>query len=217
MSIFGGSLLLLHQQIRKQQEIWQTGPWNMLTPQQFMGKLAKQLELDALGSTFSRPSPSTYPYSKFLPMFNESFFSKFLQDHLQAFTNKTIHKLFLTHSDYQKLWPHTNPLDPYSNLFSSFPYNIPVPQEAVREDWPLALILNQKGWSERASMGAPGRNGSLYWPCKQRIKSQWPLRLAKLPKRYSVFPLVLTFSRLWDHQIPDLWLHDCRTQLQANN
>ena len=144
-------------------------------------------------------------------------FSKILQDHLQAFTNKTIHKLFLTHSDYQKLWPHTNPLDPYSNLFSSFPYNIPVPQEAVREDWPLALILNQKGWSERASMGAPGRNGSLYWPCKQRIKSQWPLRLAKLPKRYSVFPLVLTFSRLWDHQIPDLWLHDCRTQLQANN
>ena len=46
----------------------------MLTPQQFMGKLAEQLELDALGSTFSRPSPSTYPYSKFLPMFNESFF-----------------------------------------------------------------------------------------------------------------------------------------------
>ena len=60
--------------------------------------------------------------------------SKFLQNCLQAFTNQTIHKLFLTHSDYQKLWPHTNPLDPYSNLFSSFPYNIPVPQEAVRED-----------------------------------------------------------------------------------
>ena len=138
MSTFGGSLLLLHQQIRKQQEIWQTGPWNMLTPQQFMGKLAKQLELDALGSTFSRPSPSTYPYCKFLPMFNESFFffsPKFLQDHSQAFTNQTIHKLFLTRSDYQNLWPHTNPLDPYSNLFSSYPYNVPVPQEAVTEDW----------------------------------------------------------------------------------
>lgn len=37
-----------------------TGPLNMLTPQQFMGKLAKQLELDALGSTLFRP-PSTYP------------------------------------------------------------------------------------------------------------------------------------------------------------
>ena len=46
----------------------------MLTPQQFMGKLAKQLELDALGSTFSRPSPSTYPYSNFWSMFNVPFF-----------------------------------------------------------------------------------------------------------------------------------------------
>lgn len=111
----------------------------MLTPQQFMGKLAKQLELDALGSTFYRPSPSTYPYSEFLPMFNESFFCfffspKFLQNYSQAFTNQTIHKLFLTRSDYQNLWPHTNPLDPYSNLFSSYPYNVPVPQEAVTED-----------------------------------------------------------------------------------
>ena len=42
-----------------------------------MGKLAKQLELDALGSAFSRPFPSTYPYSKFLPMFNESVFQNF--------------------------------------------------------------------------------------------------------------------------------------------
>ena len=32
------------------------------------------------------------------------------QDRLQAFTNLTIHKLLLTHSDYQKLWPHINPL-----------------------------------------------------------------------------------------------------------
>ena len=30
-------------------------------------------------------------------------FSKFLQDPLQAFTNRTIHELLLTHSDYQKL------------------------------------------------------------------------------------------------------------------
>ena len=39
-----------------------------------MGKLAKQLDLDALGPTFSRPSPYTYVYSKFWPMFNASFF-----------------------------------------------------------------------------------------------------------------------------------------------
>ena len=38
-----------------------------------MGKLGKQSELDALGPTFSRPSP-TYPYSNFQPMFNASFF-----------------------------------------------------------------------------------------------------------------------------------------------
>ena len=53
-----------------------------------MGKLVKQLELDALRATFSRPSP-TYPYSNFWPMFNASlffFFPKF-QDRLHAFTN----------------------------------------------------------------------------------------------------------------------------------
>ena len=38
-----------------------------------MGKLVKQLELDALGPNFSRPSLSTYPYSNFQPMFNVSF------------------------------------------------------------------------------------------------------------------------------------------------
>ena len=40
-------------------------------------------------------------------------FSKLLQDLLQAFTNQTINELLLTHSDYQKLRPHTNPLDPH--------------------------------------------------------------------------------------------------------
>ena len=39
-----------------------------------MGKLDKQLEFDALGPTFSRPSPSTCPYSNFCLMFNVSFF-----------------------------------------------------------------------------------------------------------------------------------------------
>lgn len=221
MSTFGGSLLLLHQQIRKQQEIWQTGPWNMLTPQQFMGKLAKQLELDALGSTFSRPSPSTYPYSEFLPMFNESFFCFFSPkisselltslhqpNYPQAISNSF--RLSKPLASHKSPWPIFQP-------FLILPLQCPCPTGSSYRRLTLALILNQKGWNERASMGSPGRNGSLYWPCKQRIKSQWPLRLTKLPKWYSVFPLVSTFSRLWDHQIPDLWLHDCRTQLQANN
>ena len=62
-----------------------------------MGKLVKQLNLDALGPTFSRPSPSTYPYSNFWLTF------KFLQDHLQVFNNQTIHELLPTRSNYQKL------------------------------------------------------------------------------------------------------------------
>ena len=71
-------------------------------------------------------------------------FPKFLQDHLQAFNNWTIHELLPTHSNYQKLWPHANPLDPHSCLFVSYSHDALVPQEAVTKDWPLALILNQK-------------------------------------------------------------------------
>ena len=81
-------------------------------------------------------------------------FSKFLQDPLQTFTKQTIHELLLTQSDYQKLRPHTNPHDPHSRLFLSYPHNAPVPQEAVTEDWPSPLILNQKGWNDRAHMGS---------------------------------------------------------------
>ena len=97
-------------------------------------------------------------------------FSKFLQDHLQAFTNWTIHKLLLTHSDYWKLWPHTNPLDPHYSFFLSYPHNDPVWQEAVTGEWPLALTLNQEGWNDRAHMGLQTKN-----------KSQWSVRLTKLP------------------------------------
>ena len=71
-----------------------------------MGKLVKQLELDALGLTSSPPSPSVTLILIFGPCL-ACLFSKFLQDRLQAFTNRTIHKL--TNSDYQKLQPHTNP------------------------------------------------------------------------------------------------------------
>ena len=59
----------------------------------------------------------------------------------------------LTHSDYQKHWPHTNLLDPHSSLFLSHPHNAPVLQEAVTEDWPSALILSQKVWNDRVHMG----------------------------------------------------------------
>ena len=71
-------------------------------------------------------------------------FPKFLQDHLWAFTNQTIYELLLTHSNYQKLWPHTNPLDLHFGLFFSHSCNATVLQETVTEDWTLALILNQK-------------------------------------------------------------------------
>ena len=97
-----------------------------------MGKLVKQLELDALGPAFSRPSPSTHPFSVSPRLMH--LFSKFLQDHLQAFTNQTVHELLLTRSNYQKLRPHTNPLDPHSTLFLSHPHDTLVLHEAVTED-----------------------------------------------------------------------------------
>ena len=99
-----------------------------------MGKLPEQLELDALGPTFSRLSPATYPYPNFRPMFKMRLFSKFLQDRLQGFTNQTIHRLILTRSNYQKLRPHTDPLDPHSSPFLSHPNDAPDPKEAVTED-----------------------------------------------------------------------------------
>jgi len=42
----------------------------------------------------------------------------------------------------------------------------------------------------------------------QKIKSQWSVRLTKLPKWHPVISLAPIFSKLWDHQIPDLRLHD---------
>ena len=122
---------------------------NTSAPREFMGKLVKQLELGALGPTFSRLSSSAYPYSNFQPMFNAPFF-KISSGPLTS-SNRTIHELLLTRSNYQKCQPQT-PLDPQSRLFLSHPHDAPVPQEAVTEDWPLALILNQKGWDDRAHL-----------------------------------------------------------------
>ena len=95
-----------------------------------MGNLVKQLELDTLGPTFSRLSPSTYPYSNFQSMFNVSFF-KFSS---RSLTNQIIHKLLLTRSNYQKLLPYTTPFDPHSSLYLSHSHDTPVPQEAGAED-----------------------------------------------------------------------------------
>ena len=90
----------------------------------------------------------------FGPCLMHLFFSKFLQDRLKAFTHWTIYELLLTHLDYQKFRPYTNPLNPHSSLFLSHPHDAPVSQEAVTEDWPSALILNQKGWNDRVYMRA---------------------------------------------------------------
>ena len=98
-----------------------------------MGKLVKQLELDAPGPIFSRPSPRLTLILTFSPCLM-GLLSKFLQDCLQGFTNRTIHKLLLTHSNYQNLQPHTDPLDPHSSLFLSHPHDAPVLKEAVTED-----------------------------------------------------------------------------------
>ena len=78
MPIFGGSLLFLLQHIRhckgSSKKSDKQGLENMPTSQLFVGKLVRQLELDALGPTFFRPSPSIYPNSNFPLMFNVSFF-----------------------------------------------------------------------------------------------------------------------------------------------
>ena len=103
--------------------------------------------------------------------------------------------------------PHKSPW-PTLQPFLSYPHDTLVPQEAVTEDWPSALILNQKGWNDRAHMGSHWEDGSLCWPCRQRMKSQWSMRLTELPKWHAFPSLAPIFSRMWHHQIPDLWLSD---------
>ena len=163
-----------------------------------MEKLVKQLELGVLGPIPSRPSSSTYPHSNFLFMFNASVFK--ISSGPLTVSNWTIQ---LTRSNYQNLQPHTNPLDPHSWLFSSHPRDASVLQEAVTEDWPSALIPNQKGWMIGST--TQGRNGSLCWSRKQWTKSQCSLRLTKSPKQYSVFLLAPTFRP------PAAWPQDSTT------
>ena len=67
-------------------------------------------------------------------------FSKILQDHLQAFTNQTIHELLLTHSKYQKFDPTQIPLT-YILAFSYLTPTMPLfGREQLRktDPWPLS-------------------------------------------------------------------------------
>ena len=79
-------------------------------------------------------------------------FSKFIQNCLQAFTNRTIHELLLSHSDYEKLRPHTNPLDPHSSLFLSYPQDASSYRKQLQKI-DLGLYPKSKGWNDRAHMG----------------------------------------------------------------
>ena len=79
-------------------------------------------------------------------------FSKFLQDCLYDFTNRTIHELLLSHSDYQKLGPHTNLLDPHSSLFLSYPQDASSYRKQLQKI-DLGLYPKSKGWNDRAHMG----------------------------------------------------------------
>ena len=54
-------------------------------------------------------------------------------------------KLSKTLTPHKYPWPTFQP-------FLILP--LPVPQEAVIEDWPSALILHQKGWNDRAHIGS---------------------------------------------------------------
>ena len=112
-----------------------------------MGKLPKQLELDVLGPSFSRPSLSTYPYSNFWPMFNASSFkislaplTRFHQPNYPWATSNSL-KLSKTSIPHKSQRPTFQPflISPPQHLWpagSSY--------RTVMEDWPLALILNQK-------------------------------------------------------------------------
>ena len=94
-----------------------------------MGKLVKQLELDTLGPTFSRPSPSTYLYSKFWPMFNTSIFKisgSLTSLHQPNYPRATSNSLRLS----KTLTPHKSPLAG----IPAFSYLTPILQEAVIKD-----------------------------------------------------------------------------------
>ena len=181
-----------------------------------MGKLPKQLELDVLGPSFSRPSLSTYPYSNFWPMFNESFFkislSPLTRFHQLNYPWATSNSLKLSKTSI----PHKSPRPTFQPFLISplwHPWPTGSSYRTVMEDWPLALNLNQKGWKDRADMGVSWLKW-LIMLTSQTIKLQWSLRLPKLPKQHSVFPLAPTFSRLWDHQIPEpsaMWPQDSAT------
>ena len=79
-----------------------------------------------------------------------------------------------------------------------------------------------RSWSSMtgASMGAHGWNGSLCWPRKQRMKSQWPLR----PWRYCPSHILLSHWHLPSrgYRTPDsrpqaTWPQDPSCRLKINH
>ena len=71
-----------------------------------MGKLAKQLGLDAMGPTFTGPPSHIKPYSDFQPLSKASFFK--FSPGLPMSLHQTVHELLLTCSNYQKPWAHSD-------------------------------------------------------------------------------------------------------------
>ena len=149
-------------------------------------------------------------------MFHASFFKissgPLMSLHQPNYPWVTFNSLKLT----KTLTPHKSPWPTFQAFLLSPPW-CPRPTGSSYRRLTFGPYPRSKRLNDRVYMGAYGRNGSLCWPHKWRIKSQWPLRLTRLPKWHSVFLLTPTFSRLWDHQIPDLQLRDGRTQLQAKN
>ena len=114
------------------------------------------------------------------------------------------------------LTPHKSPWPTFQAFLISPPWH-PCSMGSSYKRLTFSPYPRSKRLNDKVYIWADGRYGSRCWPRKQRIKSQWPLRLTKLPKQHSVFLLIPTFSRLQDHWIPDFRLCDHRTQLQAKN
>ena len=102
--------------------------------------------------------------SNFWPLFNASFFKissgPLTRFHQPSYPWPTSNSLKLS----KTLTPHKSPWPTFQPFLISPPQH-PWPTgssyRTVMEDWPLALILNQKGWKDRAYMGSHGWNGSL--------------------------------------------------------
>ena len=179
-----------------------------------MGKLVKLLELDTLGPTFSRPSSSTYPYSNLWPMFNVSFF-KISSAPLTSLHQPNYPQATWLTQIIRNFNPTQIPLTHIPAFSYLTPHDAPVPQEAIMEDWLLAFILNQEVWNDRATWGLIVKMAHYADLAKNKITVI--LETDQIAQVRFCFLTGVYYSKLWDHQIPDLCLHDHRSQLQAKN